>query len=100
MKWGMRNSGLSGLSNPPNDQRAVLRSKSNAVAERGAHVSYARFQGSVIQITIRIGIVEIYLRRHHARRQGAQRRALARSPTRALRMANLRFSRGHPNAMR
>src|SRR5689334_18611460 len=49
-----------------NYQRAILRSKTNAVAERSAHVSFARLKGNVIEVAIRIGIVEVNCRRNDA----------------------------------
>src|SRR5207245_10576647 len=83
----------------PNHQRAIFRSKSDAVAEGDAHVCFARFEGNVIQLASRIGLVKINSWRNDASAHGAQRGAQARRTACALRMSHLGFRRRHRNAM-
>src|SRR6266550_3964784 len=76
-------------------QRAVLRSETNAVAERDPHVALARGVGDIVEITIRIGFVEVDCGRNDARFHRAQGRAQTGGAAGPLRMADLRFGSGH-----
>ena len=54
--------------------RTVLRAEADTVAERGPYACFARFVGDVIEITIRVRLVEVdrwwdFVRMHRAERR-------------------------------
>ena len=46
-----------------NDEGAVLRTEADTVAERDPHACFARFVGDVVEITIRVRLIEVDRRR-------------------------------------
>src|SRR6266487_2218240 len=83
-----------------NHERAVLRSKTDAVAERHTHVGLARGVGDIIEITVGIGLVQVDGWRNLSRFHCAKRCAQAGGATGALWMTDLRFGSGHWDSMR
>jgi hypothetical protein len=70
-------------------QRAVLRAEPDAIAKRYPHLGLARGVGDIVEITIRIGIVEVDRRRNGTRFHCAQGRAQTGGAAGALGMADL-----------
>src|SRR5690349_4629258 len=78
----------------------VLRTEADTVAEGDPHACFARFVGDVIEITIRVRLIEVDRWRDLVCMHGAERSGQPRSATRALRMTDLRLRRRHRNARR
>src|SRR5689334_6064838 len=79
-------------------QRAVLRTEADAVAERNPDTGFTRFIGNVVEITIRVRLVEVDRRWDLVGVHRATRGAQAGRATRALRMSDLRLGGRHGNA--
>src|SRR2546427_1885440 len=84
------------LSNSPygsNDDRAVLRSKAETIAERRVDVAASALVGNEVEIAGRIGIALVDCRRQIAARQRERRGDHAGGAARALRMPDHRLHR-------
>src|ERR1700694_3417625 len=83
------------------DDRAVLRSEAQAIAQRGLHLGSAALVGDDVEIARRIRVALIDRRREESARQGERRGDDAGRAARALRMANHRLHRrpGKPLGM-
>src|SRR5256885_5405889 len=72
-----------------NHQRAILGSKSNAVAKGDSYVCFSRLISHVIEITLGIGRVQIDRRRNNSPMHRAQGRTQPCGTASALRASNL-----------
>src|SRR6185436_10007245 len=88
------------LSSMLDHNRTVLRAEADTVAERDFHACFARFVGDVIQITIRVRLVEVDRWWDFVRMHRAERRRYPCRATRALRMSDLRLRCRHRNPRR
>src|SRR5689334_17931179 len=70
-------------------QRAVLRTEADTVAKGGRYAGFARLVGNVVEIAIRIRLIEVNGRWNLVCMHRAKRRAQAGRATRALRMSDL-----------
>src|SRR5215204_5210735 len=83
-----------------NHEGAVLRTKADAVAEGDPYVCFARFVGDVVEITIRVRLIEVDGWRDLVCMHGAECCGQTCGATRALRMADLRLRCRHRNPRR
>src|SRR5215510_8312800 len=77
---------------------AVFRAEADAVAERDIDTGFTRLVGNVVEITIRVRLVEVDCRWDLVCVHRAERSAQTGRATRALRMSDLRLRRGHRDA--
>src|SRR6185369_16050679 len=80
--------------------RTVLRPEADTVAERNPHACFARFVGDVIEITIRVRLIEVDRRWDLVCMHRAERRSQTRGAARTLRMTDLRLRCRHRNPCR
>src|SRR6185369_17367873 len=86
------------LSSMLDHNRTVLRAEADTVAERDIYAGFARFVGDVIEITIRIRLVEVYRWWDLVCMHCAERCRQTSRTTCTLRMSDLRLRRRHRNA--
>src|SRR5678815_3049036 len=80
--------------------RTVLRAEADTVAERDPHARFARFIGDIVEITIRVRLIEVNRWWDLVCVHRTERCGQAGSATRTLRMPDLRLRCGHRNPRR
>src|SRR5438067_1208109 len=85
------------LRNIAQDERRVLRAKPDTVRQRVTDAGFARYFGHVVEIALRIRMVQIQRGRNETFRHGEQNRADSGRSAGSLGMANHRFRRAHGN---
>src|SRR2546429_4932387 len=87
------------IPHPFNHERAVLRAEADTVAEGDAHALFARKVRNVIEIAVGVWLVQVDGWWNQICVHGAECGGDSSSTARALRMTDLRFGRGHRDAL-